>query len=196
MKITAKELRQIIKEEMSDEELRKASASGDDHLRELLHHLNKLKADLFAGADPLARRLDEVSRLMGDDVKLGTEYWRRLVTFRDFLDGQIRRIVVRDRGIRRAHDHFRAANARAGLREGKAMPDIPSILAKARLAFKRQVKVEGDVVGIKFSKSPQMNRSKHFARKGKVVSALKDAGFDNAKSLNKSDSDGYWQFQV
>jgi len=74
--------------------------------------------------------------------------------------------------------------------------DIPSILAKARLAFKRQVKVEGDVVGIKFSKSPQMNRSKHFARKGKVVSALKDAGFDNAKSLNKSDSDGYWQFQV
>ena len=74
--------------------------------------------------------------------------------------------------------------------------DIPAILTKARLAFKRQVKVEGDMVGIKFSKSPQMNRSKHSARKGKVVSALKDAGFDNAKSLNKSDSGGYWQFQV
>jgi hypothetical protein len=74
--------------------------------------------------------------------------------------------------------------------------DIPSILKKASLAHPRNVKVDDDVVGIKFSKSPQMNRSKHSARKGKVVSALKDAGFDNAKSLNKSDSDGYWQFQV
>ena len=74
--------------------------------------------------------------------------------------------------------------------------DIPGILAKEGLAQTRNVKVEGDVVGIKFSKSPQMNRSRHFARRGKVVSALKDAGFDNAKSLNKSDSDGYWQFQV
>tara|TARA_R110000851_G_scaffold258834_1_gene411294 strand:+ start:1528 stop:1836 length:309 start_codon:yes stop_codon:yes gene_type:complete len=74
--------------------------------------------------------------------------------------------------------------------------DIPGILKKARLAHPRNVKVDDDVVGIKFSKSPQMNRSKHSARKGKVVSALKDAGFDNAKSLNKSDSGGYWQFQV
>ena len=74
--------------------------------------------------------------------------------------------------------------------------DIPSILAKARLAQTRNVKVEGDVVGIKFSKSPQMNQSRHFARKGKVVAALKGAGFDNAKSLNKKSTDGYWQFQV
>ena len=57
------------------------------------------------------------------------------------------------------------------------------------------VKVTDNVVAIKFSKEPVMNRTIYNSRGSKVVKVLKQLGFENAKTLNKM-KDGFYLFAV
>jgi hypothetical protein len=57
------------------------------------------------------------------------------------------------------------------------------------------VKVTDNVVAIKFSKEPSMNRTIYNNKGSKVVKVLKQLGFENAKD-SRREKDGFWLFAV